>query len=87
MALLGGIEPVEVHDLDEEVGGDGGLVDEIAIYAHGVAHVLDLHGECRGFERGGSDGIDILHHEVPRGDVGISGCRFQELEHKGLGGR
>ena len=82
--FLMGIQLVEVHDLNQKLLGDGAFVDVVGIDTDRVGEILDLHGEVRLLKIGDSQRVDVLHHEVPNGMLGIACCRFQQFHIEGL---
>ena len=77
------IEAVEVHDADELLAVDRSFGEVLHVRSDRVVAVHDVQFELIGVDAGCSEGIDILHHQVPRTasfDTGCVGAGFQHLE-------
>ena len=67
VGILLGVEAVEVHELEESLTLQVGLGQVGEVGAGAVALILDDELEVLGTDAVGPEGVDVLHHEVPRG--------------------
>ena len=67
VGILLGVEAVEVHELEESLTLQVGLGQVGEVGAGAVALILNDELEVLGADAVGPEGVDVLHHEVPRG--------------------
>ena len=80
-----GIQTVQVHGLEQRRALEGRFGQVGQIHARGVALVLDVQAELLARRAGGSDGVDVLHHQSPVGQLRTARGALQQLDVESLG--
>ena len=75
------IESVQIHDAQQLFAADRSFIEILDVGSDGVVPVGDIEFELLLVDTGSTEGVDILHHQVPCTPSFLIGCVGTGLDH------